>query len=264
MPQPQKIFNFKKIQIVIAVLLLAMVVYPNGAAGLISCGLPVCPSVGTVAPGGCGGKGVGGVGPSHLPAVSCRQCACWCGHPECCCLFESVKAVAPADWLYNSAQKLCGCATPASLGIATGMQRAQPPTAQEVQNLVNKTAGQFKFDLYGNANIAAADGWRYGSCSGVNTWWWQQMGLPDIGTPGTTLAYDNIPASLLETSSLSMGSLNPADMIILQYSAEWGHVGMYIGDGLVAEMMPEGVLITDLNQFWSSGEVIGIIKVPGH
>lgn len=267
MLQSRKIFNFKKIPVVIAVLLLALVVYPNGAAGIISCGLPVCPSSGTMAPGGCGGKGIGGVGPTRLPAISCRQCACWCGHPECCCLFESVKAVvAPADWLYNSAQKTCGCATPAFLGLAHGMQRAQPPTAQEVQNLVNRTAGQFKYDLFDNANIVAVDGFRYGSCSGMVSWWWEQLGLPTLGTPGTTLGMADIPPSLLQTSSLSIGSLNPADIIFLDFGTDMTHVGMYLGDGLVAEMTnpTDNILISDLKEFWSRGEVIGIVKVPGY
>jgi len=42
-----------------------------------------CPGI-QYATGGCGGKGTGGVGPSLLPAVSCQQCACWCGWTECC------------------------------------------------------------------------------------------------------------------------------------------------------------------------------------
>ena len=121
--------NFQKIQIVVVLFLLAVIVYPN-----LSVEAQTCPM--QYGSGGCGGKGCG-TGPSGLKAISCRQCACWCGHIQCCYIKEGEipKAAGPSDWLFNISSKQCNCASGG--GSKSSQQQQQQQQQQENKRPTN-------------------------------------------------------------------------------------------------------------------------------
>ncbi|MBI4836881.1 MAG: hypothetical protein HY813_00530 [Candidatus Portnoybacteria bacterium] len=145
-----KMSNYKKIQIVARILLLVLISYPVIVAEAMTCPMQYGGS-------GCGWKG-GGVGPSGLMAVSCRQCACWCGHVSCCYPKEGEfpKAVGPTDWLFNISTKQCNCA---SGGGQSQQQQQKLQQQQQRQTGQRPTNSQLQRSASNTANKANAGKW---------------------------------------------------------------------------------------------------------
>lgn len=255
----KKMTKQKKLQIFIVISALFVV------ASIVNA--QTCPGI-QYATGGCGGVGAKGIGPPEpLIAVSCRQCACWCGWEECCYkpTGETSKAAGRADWLFNFSMKQCGCSSPGlSASEVLNKPRTTPPTKEEVQSIVARSLGQFQYQKGGNAFIVGPDGIGLTNCSGMVSYWWHQLGLPDLGNVGIGFSKSDVAAYL--DSSITMDQLNPGDLILLDFPGAASHVGMYIGDGLVAHMAnaSNDLVIDDLQTFWSYGTVPGVIRVPGY
>jgi len=117
----------------------------------------------------------------------------------------------------------------------------------------------------GDAFTVGVDGIAQTNCAGMTSYWWDQLGLPDLGNVGVQFTYADI-APYFDTT-VTMNQLNPGDIIWMSYpGATLNHVGMYIGDNLVAHMANEidDIIIDNLQTFWSQGNVVGVIRVPGY
>jgi cell wall-associated NlpC family hydrolase len=226
-----------------------------------------CPGI-KYATGGCGGVGGGGTGPSNIPAVSCRQCACWCGWAECCYKpeGETSKAAGRADWLFSFSRKLCSCSSPAASRNAAKSPRTTPPTKEEVQSVIARSLGKFQYRSGGNAFKVGIDGIAETNCAGMTSYWWHELGLPDLGNVGTQFTDADLAPYI--QGGITMGQLNPGDIILYDTIDSTGnltgngHVGMYIGDGLVAHMMNEldDIVIDTVKDFYSYGNNYKVIR----